>query len=169
MARPQINYVIDIITPVSNQKEDNSCIKVVLADLTTIICRMNNSDSDPELDLTPHIMIDRDGTTHDCVEMFLTGQSYALLIVGVNTMSKAEDEHYRLVKNSYGEKWGDRGFSRVGFEVFQQLIYPFQQTPVELKVQADWEASKNTKGNEKQRGRSKQEEFMKKVKEMMVE
>nr|GEZ52292.1 hypothetical protein [Tanacetum cinerariifolium] len=50
---------------------------------------------------------------------------------------------------SYGEKWGDRGFSRVGFEVFQQLIYPFQQTPEELKVQADWEASKNTKGKEK--------------------
>ncbi|GJS09537.1 ribonuclease H-like domain-containing protein [Tanacetum coccineum] len=51
---------------------------------------------------------------------------HALLIVGLNTMSDNRDEHYCLVKNSYGEEWGDKGYSRVGIEVFIELLYPKQ-------------------------------------------
>ncbi|GJW60606.1 transducin/WD40 repeat-like superfamily protein [Tanacetum coccineum] len=51
---------------------------------------------------------------------------HALLIVGLNTISDNRDEHYCLVKNSYGEEWGDKGYSRVGIEVFIELLYPKQ-------------------------------------------
>lgn len=52
----------------------------------------------------------------------LYGPEHSVLIVGVNTLS--DGKHYCEIKNTYGEEWGDGGFSKVGFEVFNSVLFP---------------------------------------------
>lgn len=61
----------------------------------------------------------------------LYGVRHALLIFGLNTMSQNEQEHYCILKNSYGEKWGNKGYNKVGIVVFIELFYPVQPRPNE--------------------------------------
>ncbi|GJV44057.1 transducin/WD40 repeat-like superfamily protein [Tanacetum coccineum] len=225
MERPKINYIVPITTGVIHQHDESSCVDLALADMCTIIFRMNGVYLDH--DLTPQIGIDRNGSisasirmcthkdygleklsvypysklprkiekwTQDLFEtlreqryrleyiawiekknriepklltMFdwygfrypvvgimymgsfadpvvarhhatvgppyrhapgvvFSGARHAMLIVGLNTMSDNKDDHYCLVKNSYGEEWGEKGYSRVGIEVFVEILYPFQ-------------------------------------------
>ncbi|GKA66907.1 hypothetical protein Tco_0766715 [Tanacetum coccineum] len=60
MPRPKINYIVGFTTGVVQQEDEGSCVDVALADMTTIIFRMNGGYPDTSFDLTPHIGIDRD-------------------------------------------------------------------------------------------------------------
>ncbi|GJZ68870.1 transducin/WD40 repeat-like superfamily protein [Tanacetum coccineum] len=66
-----------------------------------------------------------------------SGVKHALLIVGLNTMSDNKDDHYCLVKNSYGEEWGEKGYSRVGIEVFEAILYPIQPRTIRKRKMDD--------------------------------
>ncbi|GJR67675.1 transducin/WD40 repeat-like superfamily protein [Tanacetum coccineum] len=62
----------------------------------------------------------------------VTGPKHAVLIVSVNTMSDDPAEHFCVIKNTYGTKWGADGYSRCSFEVFSEVIVPRQKTRDEL-------------------------------------
>ncbi|PWA62443.1 hypothetical protein CTI12_AA363850 [Artemisia annua] len=62
--------------------------------------------------------------TSDEQAVELYGEEHAVLIVGINTTSENTLKHYCEVKNTYGEEWGDKGFSKVGFEVFDYVLFP---------------------------------------------
>ncbi|GJV98119.1 hypothetical protein Tco_1553371 [Tanacetum coccineum] len=51
------------------QEDEGSCVDVALADMTTIIFRMNGGDPDTSLDLTPQIGIDRDSGIGASIQM----------------------------------------------------------------------------------------------------
>ncbi|PWA52274.1 hypothetical protein CTI12_AA448180 [Artemisia annua] len=61
----------------------------------------------------------------------LYGPEHSVLIVGVNTLT--DGKHYCEIKNTYGEEWGDCGFSKVGFEVFNSVLFPTLELPVKKK------------------------------------
>lgn len=49
---------------------------------------------------------------------------HAVVITGVNTMSDDQTDHYVEIKNSYGEEWGNKGYARVAFDFFNQIMIP---------------------------------------------
>ncbi|KAK1420193.1 hypothetical protein QVD17_21584 [Tagetes erecta] len=49
---------------------------------------------------------------------------HALLMVGCNTTHEDPKMHYCIVKNSYGLKWGTKGFSLVEFDALEFIMVP---------------------------------------------
>ncbi|XP_071717900.1 uncharacterized protein [Rutidosis leptorrhynchoides] len=52
------------------------------------------------------------------------GEQHAVVIVGIDTRPTDPNERWCEIKNTHGEKWGDGGFSRVGFDVFEYVLIP---------------------------------------------
>ncbi|GJW33566.1 bulb-type lectin domain-containing protein [Tanacetum coccineum] len=52
--------------------------------------------------------------------------NHSVLIVGIDVSADEAVDHYVEVKCSWGEKYGDKGFTRVSFDVFTTVWYPCQ-------------------------------------------
>lgn len=72
-----------------------------------------------------------------------------MVIVGIDSRDPDPLKHYLLVKNSYGEKWGDGGFSRIGFEAIYFLIVPYFYYDEIKQLQAEDKAKVVDSGNDK--------------------
>ncbi|GKA49330.1 transducin/WD40 repeat-like superfamily protein [Tanacetum coccineum] len=49
---------------------------------------------------------------------------HAVVITCVNTMSDDHNEHYVVIKSSYGAEWGLKGYARVAFDFFDEILVP---------------------------------------------
>ncbi|GKA49329.1 transducin/WD40 repeat-like superfamily protein [Tanacetum coccineum] len=49
---------------------------------------------------------------------------HAVVITCVNTMSDDHNEHFVVIKNSYGAEWGLKGYARVAFDFFDEILVP---------------------------------------------
>lgn len=50
--------------------------------------------------------------------------NHTLLIVGVNTMSDDPRDYYCVVKNTYGKKWGENGYTKISFDMILMAVKP---------------------------------------------
>ncbi|PWA46840.1 hypothetical protein CTI12_AA504830 [Artemisia annua] len=75
------------------------------------VCAVNNE---------PYKHPEEPKSVEHAIELY--GPEHSVLIVGVNTLS--DGKHYCEIKNTWGEEWGDGGFSKVAFEVFNSVLFP---------------------------------------------